>query len=139
MFDPLADEGVKLLDKLALRRRERGDFGALIVLVDTETLGSADQRVESSIELDREWLALLVEPSAARTLLGGSGVACRRTCAVKNLGAAAAAHTAKLQCGCDAASERRSPHTVLTLTKRRRPGDLQVVLEERRRGGLGYP
>jgi hypothetical protein len=65
MYDPLADEGVKLLDKLALRRRERGDFGALIVLVDTETLGSADQRVESSIKLDREWLALLVEPSAA--------------------------------------------------------------------------
>jgi hypothetical protein len=42
MFDSLADEGVKLLDKLALRRRERGDFRVLIVLVDTETLGSAD-------------------------------------------------------------------------------------------------
>jgi hypothetical protein len=54
MYDPLADEGVKLLDKLALRCRERGDFGALIVLVDTETLGSADQRVELSIKLDRE-------------------------------------------------------------------------------------
>jgi hypothetical protein len=139
MFDPLADEGVKLLDKLALRRRERGDFRVLIVLVDTETLGSADQRVESSIELDREWLALLVEPSAARTLLGGSGVARRRTRPIKNFGATAAAHTAKLDRGCDAASERRSLHTVLTLAKRRRSGDLQVVLEERRRGGLGYP
>jgi hypothetical protein len=35
MFDPLADEGVKLLDKLALRCREHSNFRALIVLINT--------------------------------------------------------------------------------------------------------
>jgi hypothetical protein len=139
MFDPLADEGVKLLDELALRRRERGEFRALVILFDTETLGSADQRVESSIELDRERLALLVEPSAARTLLGGGGVARGRTRPVEDFGAAAAAHTAKLDRGRDAASERRGLYTVLALATRRRPDDLQVVRAEQRRGGLGYP
>ena len=65
MFDPLADESVKLLDELTLRCRERGDFRALVILVGIETLNSADQRVELSIELKRERLALLVEPSTA--------------------------------------------------------------------------
>jgi hypothetical protein len=79
-----------------------------------------------------------VELSAARTLLGGSGVVRRRTRPVKNFGAAATAHMVKLDYGCDAASERRSLHTVLMLAKQQRPDNLQVVLEGRRRGGLGY-
>jgi hypothetical protein len=42
MFDPLTDKGVKLLNKLVLYCCERGDFGALIILVNTKTLSSAD-------------------------------------------------------------------------------------------------
>ena len=96
MFDPLADESVKLLNKLALRYRERGDIRAFIVIVGIETLGSADQRIELSIELDQEWLAILVEPGTARTLPSGGGVTCGWNSRVKKLGAAAAAHTAEL-------------------------------------------
>ena len=139
MLNPLADKGVKLLDELVLRRRERGDFTALVVLVGTETLDSADQRVESSIELDWERLAFLMEPGAARTLLGGGGVTRRRTRPIEDFGAAAAAHTEKLDRRHYAASERRGLYTVLTLVTRRRLDNVRVVRANQQRGDWDYP
>jgi hypothetical protein len=42
MFNPLIDEGVKLLNKLVLCYYEHSDFRALIILINTKTLSSTD-------------------------------------------------------------------------------------------------
>jgi hypothetical protein len=135
----LADEGIELLDELALRRREGSDFGALVALVDTKALNSADQRVESSVELDWERLTLFMEPRAARALPGGGGVTGGRTRLIEDLGAAATAHTEKFDRGRHAASKRRSLYTVLTLATRRRLDNIRVVRARQQCDDGDYP